>query len=128
MFIFGRRRSTIDSMSEGSLSQVWGMPAIAPTAQNRLGAARREVGQLRRLLKNASGPTNVVRITADSKHSLAARASRGGLVCAPRDCAPARLPNSAPRANLPAGDDRSRSRAGAVETLGKLIDESQRLH
>src|SRR5262249_19793713 len=27
--------STIDSMSEGSLSRVWEMPAIAPTAQNR---------------------------------------------------------------------------------------------
>src|SRR5262249_52470380 len=32
--------------------------AIVPTAQNRLRAARREVGQLRRLLKNASEPTN----------------------------------------------------------------------
>src|SRR5262249_40377972 len=35
MFVFGLRPSTIDSMSEGSLSQVWEMPAIAPTAQNR---------------------------------------------------------------------------------------------
>src|SRR5262245_41928759 len=34
MFVFGLRPSTIDSMSEGSLSQVWEMPAIAPTAQN----------------------------------------------------------------------------------------------
>ena len=129
-FVFGLRPSTIDSMSEGSLSQVWGMPAIAPTAQNRLRAARREVGQLRRLLKNASGPTNVVRITPDSRHSSAALASHGGLVCAPRDCAPTRLPNSAPRANLRLATTArpSRSRAGAVETLGKLIDESQRLH
>jgi len=55
MFVFGLRPSTIDSMSEGSLSQVWEMPAIVPTAQNRLRAAGREVGQLRRLLKNASG-------------------------------------------------------------------------
>src|SRR5215470_8815578 len=128
MFIFGRRRSTIDSMSEGSLSQVWGMPAIAPTAQNRLRAARREVGQLRRLLKNASGPTNVAQITPDSRHSSAALASHGRLVCAPRDCAPTRVPNSAPRANLlrlATTARPSRSRAGAVETLGKLIDESQ---
>src|SRR5258708_18587491 len=36
MFVFGLRPLTIDLMSEGSLSQVWGMPAIAPTAQNRL--------------------------------------------------------------------------------------------
>ena len=35
MFLFGLRPSTIDSMSEGSLSRVWVMPAIAPTAQNR---------------------------------------------------------------------------------------------
>ena len=32
-FVFGLRPSTIDSMSEGSLSRVWEMPAIAPTAQ-----------------------------------------------------------------------------------------------
>jgi hypothetical protein len=35
MFVFGLRPSTIDSMSEGSLSRVWEMPAIAPMAQNR---------------------------------------------------------------------------------------------
>jgi hypothetical protein len=35
MFVFGLRPSTIDSMSEGSLSQVSEMPAIGPTAQNR---------------------------------------------------------------------------------------------
>src|SRR5262249_22316413 len=35
MFVFGLRPSTIDSMSEGSLSQAWEMLAIAPTAQNR---------------------------------------------------------------------------------------------
>src|SRR5262249_23736352 len=108
MFVFGLRPSTTDSMSEGSLSQVWETPAIVPTAQNRLRVARREVGQLRRLLKNASGPTNVAQITPDSRHSSAALASHGRLVCAPREP--------------------SRSRAGAVETLGKLIDESQRLH
>ena len=34
-FVFGLRPSMIDSMSEGSLSRVWEMPAIAPTAQNR---------------------------------------------------------------------------------------------
>src|SRR5262249_6125752 len=41
MFVFGLRPSTIDSMSEGSLSQVWEMPAIAPTAQNRCRADAR---------------------------------------------------------------------------------------
>src|SRR5262249_49457135 len=41
MFVFGLRPSTIDSMGEGSLSQVWEMPAIAPTAQNRHGADTR---------------------------------------------------------------------------------------
>jgi hypothetical protein len=35
MFVFGLRPSTIVSMSEGSLSLVSEMPAIAPTAQNR---------------------------------------------------------------------------------------------
>src|SRR5262244_1627065 len=77
------------------------------------------------------GPTNVVRITPDSRHSSATLASHGGLVCSPRDCAPTRVPNSAPRANLlrlATTARSSRSRAGAVETLGKLIDESQRLH
>ena len=34
-FVFGLRPSTIDSMSEDSLSQAWEMLAIAPTAQNR---------------------------------------------------------------------------------------------
>src|SRR5947209_19107833 len=46
MFVFGLRPSTIDSMSEGLLSRVWEMPAIAPTAQNR--RRRREEAEGRR--------------------------------------------------------------------------------
>src|SRR5262245_60566376 len=77
------------------------------------------------------GANECAQITPDSRHSSATLASHGRLVCAPRDCAPTRVPNSAPRANLlrlATTARPSRSRAGAVETLGKLIDESQRLH
>src|SRR5262249_18406717 len=52
MFVFGLRPSTIDSMSEGSLSQAWAMPALAPTAQNRHGANTR-----RWLVPQAPQPT-----------------------------------------------------------------------
>jgi hypothetical protein len=68
MFVFGLRPSTIDWMSEGSLSQAWEMLAIAPTAQNRrliAAAMTEDFAELGRVVMDATTARNWYRIRED---------------------------------------------------------------
>jgi hypothetical protein len=73
-FVFGLRPSTIDSMSEGSLSRVWEMPAIARTAQNR----RAPSSSRRRNFEQSPqyGPLSLNCLETTAPRSCAARAQR----------------------------------------------------